>query len=102
MNDDAFDGMLFVVDSERVDDADVVEFVIAAAKDTDSIYPAGAVSISIRGEGYQVPLPGADDSGFHVDDDAPCSSAHGMLVVVHEGNKRLARDLQTIREGQMA
>lgn len=50
MNVYAFDGLLLVADSERV--ADVVELVTAVAKDIDSIYPRGAVSISIRGEGY--------------------------------------------------
>lgn len=98
----AFDGALLVTDRERVDDADVVELVTATAEDTDSIYPGAWVSISIRGEGYQIPLPGAVDAGFRVGDTAPTSTAPGVLVIVREGNERLARDLRTIREEQVA
>ena len=98
----AVDGALLVIDRERVADADVVELVTAAAKDTGAIYPGASVSISIRGDGYQVPLPGAADAGFHVGDTAPTSTAPGVLVIVREGNERLARDLRTIREGQVA
>lgn len=97
----AFDGLLLVTDRERVDDRDVVELVTAAAQDAGSIYPGGSVQVTIRGEGYQVQLPGAADAGFNVGDAAPCSSAPGVLVIHREGNERLAWDLKTIREGQV-
>lgn len=98
----AFDGLLLVLDRERVDQRDVVELVTAAAEDTDSIHPGGRVGINVRGQGYQVPLPGADDAGFNVGDTAPCSSAPNMLAIAREGDERLARDLKTIRQDQVA
>lgn len=98
----AFDGLLLVVDRDRVDDRDVVELVTAAAQDTDTIYPGGSVKVTTRGEGYQTPLPGAADAGFNVGDAAPTSTAPGVLVIHREGDGRLARDIRTIREGQVA
>jgi len=97
----AFDGLLLVVDRDRVDQRDVVELVTAAAEDAGSIYPGGSVRVSIRGEGYQVVLPGAPEAGFGVGDAAPCATAPGVLVIHREGDGRLARDLRTIRQDQV-
>ncbi len=96
-----FDGLLLVVDRERVDQRDVAELVTAAARDTESVYPGGSVQVAIRGEGYQVPLPGAVDAGFHVGDSAPCVTAPGVLLIHREGDGRLARDIRTIRQEQV-
>lgn len=98
----AFDGLLLVIDAERVDQSDIVELVTAAAGDTDSIYPGGKVQISVRGDGYQVALPSATDAGFRVGDTAPCLTAHGVLAIYREGTGRLARDLKAIRQEQVA
>ena len=98
----AFDGLLLVVDRDRVDDRDVVELVTAAAQDAGSIDPGGRVQVTIRGEGYQVPLPGASEAGFDVGDAAPCATAPGVLLIHREGDGRLARDLRMIRQEQVA
>ncbi len=97
----AIDGALLVIDRDRVDQHDVFELVTAAARDTESIYPGGRVQVSIRGEGFQVPLPGAADAGFDVGDAAPCATAPGVLLIHREGDGRLARDLRTIRQEQV-
>jgi hypothetical protein len=96
------DGLLLVIDRDRVDQRDVAELVTAAARDTESIYPGGSVRVTTRGEGYQVPLPGAIDAGFNVDDAAPCATAPGLLLIHREGDGRLARHLKTIRQEQVA
>lgn len=73
-----------------------------AAQNAGSIYPGGRVRVTIRSNGYQVQLPGAAEAGFDVGDAAPCATAPGLLVSYREGNERLAGDLRTIREGQVA
>jgi len=99
-----FDGLLLVVDVDRVDDADEAELVAAAARDTGSVYRALEAAIQPAGNGYQVQLPAAREAGFAVGDSALARPAEGVLFVhpnTADGD-RLAADLQSIREEQVS
>lgn len=99
----SFDGLLMVVDLDRVDTEDVAELVASAAGDTKSIYRAKDASLQISGGGYQVQLPPADDAGFSVGDSAPTHTAPGVIFITpldSGGAARLAADLVSIREDQ--
>lgn len=98
----AFDGLLLVTDADRVAQANVAELVSTAARDAESAYPGGKIRVTTRGDGYQIPLPGAEEAGFHASHAAPCKTARGILLIHHDGGGRLARDLKTIRQEQMA
>ncbi|TKX69256.1 hypothetical protein [Halorubrum sp. SP9] len=97
-----FDGLLLLLDRERVADRQIAELVTVAAADTETAYPGGRAKVTIRGEGYQVALPGAADAGFDVGDRAPCVTAQCMLVIHRDGDGRLVGDLKTIRQQQVA
>ena len=97
----AFDGLLLVVDIDRIDDENIVELATSAALDTVSIHRVTDASLQIAGNGYQVQLPGAADVGFHVGDRAPCTPAPNLLVIAAEGSERVAADIVTIRREQV-
>ncbi|WP_435158990.1 hypothetical protein [Haladaptatus sp. DFWS20] len=97
----AFDGLLLVVDIDRITDENIVELATSAALDTVSIHRVANASLQIAGNGYQVQLPGAADAGFHVGDRAPCTPAPNMLVIAAEGSGRVAADIVTIRKEQI-
>jgi len=97
----AFDGLLLVVDRDRVADKQIAELVTVAAADTETAYPGGRAQVTIGGDGYQVALPGAEDAGFNVGDTAPCATAPCVLLIHRDGDGRLARDLKTIRQQQV-
>jgi len=95
-----FDGLLLVVDAERVSDTDRAQIVSSAASDSNSIYRGEASSIAIAGNGYQVQLPGCRAAGFSQGDAAPTRSEKGILVI-HDGEgERLAGDLIEQRAAQ--
>ncbi len=103
----AFDHLLLVVDTNSVSTAHTTELVIAAAKDTKSVYRALKATVQIAGHGYQVQLPPAEDAGFTEGDRAPCHTASGMIAISRDDGTsagadaaRLARDLVTIRNEQ--
>ena len=97
----AFDGLLLVVDIDRITDENIVELATSAALDTVSIHRVANASLQIAGNGYQVQLPGAADAGFHVGDQAPCTPAPNLLVIAVEGSERVAADIVTIRREQV-
>jgi hypothetical protein len=104
----AFDDLLLVVDLEAVTTAHTTELVVAAARDTNSIYRAMDASVQIAGNGYQVQLPPAADASLREGDAAPCQSALGVLVISNHketqteiNTARLAADLITIRNEQL-
>ncbi|WP_266083201.1 hypothetical protein [Haladaptatus caseinilyticus] len=97
----AFDGLLLVVDIDRITNENMVELATSAALDTVSIHRVANASLQIAGNGYQVQLPGAADAGFHVGDRAPCTPAPNILVIAAEGSKRVAADMATIRREQV-
>ncbi|WP_266080802.1 hypothetical protein [Haladaptatus caseinilyticus] len=97
----AFDGLLLVIDLNRITDENIVELATSAALDTVSIHRVANASLQIAGNGYQVQLPGATDAGFHVGDRAPCTPAPNLLVIAAEGSKRVAADIVTIRKEQV-
>ncbi|MFH5802160.1 hypothetical protein [Haladaptatus sp. CMAA 1911] len=97
----AFDGLLLVVDIDRITDENMVELATSAALDTVSIHRVTNASLHIAGNGYQVQLPGAADAGFHVGDRAPCTPAPNLLVIATEGSERVAADIVTIRKEQV-
>lgn len=96
----AFDELLLVLDRDRVDQEDVVDLVTAAARDSRSIHRAMDATVQHAGNGYQTPLPPAEDAGFREGDRAPVYPAPGMLVVATDEQQRLARDLVSIRRDQ--
>jgi RNA polymerase subunit RPABC4/transcription elongation factor Spt4 len=104
----AFDHLLLVIDTDRVQIAHRAELVASAARDTESIHRAMEAAVQIAGNGYQVQLPPARDAGFSEGDRAPCQTAPGMLVVTKQDGTsagadavRLGRDLVTIRNDQI-
>ena len=97
-----FDDLLLLVDSENVAVSHRAELVTAAAHDTSSIHRGGLATVEIAGNGYQIQLPGCQDSGFRLGDNAPVSVGDGVLVI-HDGEgSRLANDLLTLRSEQVS
>ena len=95
-----FDGLLVVVDAERVSAAERAEIVSTATTATESIHRGEAATVEIAGNGYQVQLPGAESAGFDVGDTAPVKTSDGLLVI-HDGDgRKLAGDVATIRGEQ--
>lgn len=66
------DGLLLVVDGERVASETRANLVAPAARDTGSVYQGGRATVEVAGNGYQVQLPGCVDAGFEEADDARC------------------------------
>ena len=97
----AFDGLLLVIDLDRITDENIVELATSAALDTVSIHRVANASLQLAGNGYQVQLPGAADAGFHVGDRALCTPTPNLLVVAAEGSERVAADIATIRREQV-
>ncbi|WP_458190301.1 hypothetical protein [Haladaptatus sp. NG-WS-4] len=97
----AFDGLLLVIDLDRITDENIVKLATSAALDTVSIHRVANASLQIAGNGYQVQLPGAADAGFHVGDRTPCTPVPNMLVIAAEGSERVAADIATIRREQV-
>ncbi|WP_423746578.1 hypothetical protein V5735_20165 [Haladaptatus sp. SPP-AMP-3] len=97
----AFDGLLLVIDIDRITDENIVELATSAALDTVSIHRVANASLQIAGNGYQVQLPSAADAGFHVGDQAPCTPAPNLLVIAAEESGRVAADIVTIRKEQI-
>lgn len=98
-----FDGLLLVVDVDRVDEAAEAELVAVAARDSGAVYRALEATVQQAGNGYQVQLPAARDAGFAVGDSALARPARGVLFV-HPNTadgERLAADLRSIREEQV-
>jgi hypothetical protein len=97
-----FDGVLLVFDAERVSAADRAALVASAADDTNSIHRGEATELAVRGNGYQVQLPGCRAADFREGNDGHVVTAPGLLVI-HDGtNGRLANDLTTSRVEQRA
>jgi hypothetical protein len=97
-----FDGLLVVVDAERVSDGDRAELVATATRDTGTIHRGMAANVEIAGNGYQVQLPGCEVAGFDEGDKAPLLSRSGLLVIHDPAKTRLAGDLATIRDEQVS
>ncbi|RBI59511.1 hypothetical protein DMJ13_23205 [halophilic archaeon] len=97
----AFDGLLLITGTDRVDDDDVAELAATAARDTSSLHRVMDASIQIAGNGYQVQLPPAEDAGFRAGDRPTCTTAPNMLVLATDDRERLAGDLETIRREQL-
>lgn len=96
-----FDGLLMVVDAVRVTESDRADLVADAAGYTDSIYGGGLSRIAQAGNGYQVQLPGAEQAGFSLDDSVVTTAGNGLLVI-DDGQERLAADLVAARNGQVS
>ena len=100
----AFDGLLLVVDRDRVEDAHAAELVATTARDTKSAFDAEKATLSDAGGGYRVQLPTAGDAGIELDDTPGVYPVRrGSVLVIATGRQqRLARDLVSIRESQLA
>jgi len=77
----AFDGVLLIVDLDRVDDEAIAELVASAAQDMGSIYRAADSKTQIGGKRYQVRHQPAGDAGFEPGDRAGTHTAPGVMVV---------------------
>jgi len=99
----SFDGLILLVDTERVESPDRAELVAAAARDSGSIHYGGMTAISDAGNGYKVQLPGAVPAGFaHTDGGADVHTAggDGLLFVYRQDQRRLVDDLMVVRREQ--
>lgn len=96
-----FDGLLVVVDADRVSIEDRAELVVTAASDSSSIYRGEAASVEIAGNGYQVQLPGCKEAGFAIGDDGYTLPVDNVLLIHNGRHARLAGDLATIRREQL-
>ena len=98
-----FDGLLMAVDEGRVSKGDRAELVSAAASDSGSIHLGQRSKVSVRGNGYQVYLPGCEAAGLYEGNKAATKAAGGVLFVYSPGDDdgaRLAEDLWTLRTEQ--
>mgnify|MGYP000146682648 FL=1 len=98
-----FDGLLMAVDVEHVSKDDRAELVSSAAADTGSIHLGQRATVSVRGNGYQVYLPGCEAAGLYEGNKAATTAADGVLLVYSPGDSdaaRLAEDLWAIRDEQ--
>lgn len=98
-----FDGLLLVVDRERVATEHVAELVTSAASDTASIHLGANASVRPAGNGCMVSLPGVEDTGLEVGERAPARPAPNVLVIHARRSQpaRIAEDLTAIRRGQV-
>ena len=96
-----FDGLLVVVDAERVSTAQRAEIVSTATTATDSIHRGEAATVEIAGNGYQVQLPGAESAGFDVGDTAPVVLSDGLLVIDGDADREIVDLVSTVRDDQL-
>jgi hypothetical protein len=101
----AVENALLVVnrDTDRVSEAAAAELVAAVIRDTETARDAAKTPVQVKGHGYQLQLPPAEDSGFREGETAPVQSAPDVLVI-HKKQRdaeRLARDLIEIRRAQV-
>ena len=96
-----FDGLLVVVDAERVSTAERAEIVSTATTATDSIHRGEAATVEVAGNGYQVQLPGAESAGFDVGDTAPVVLSDGLLVIHGDADREIVDLVSTVRDDQL-
>jgi len=96
-----FDGLLVVVDAERVSTAERAEIVSTATEATDSIHRGEAATVEVAGNGYQVQLPGAESAGFDVGDTAPVVLSDGLLVIDGDADREVVDLVSTVRDDQL-
>ena len=96
-----FDGLLVVVDAERVSTAERAEIVSTATEATGSIHRGGAATVEVAGNGYQVQLPGAESAGFDVGDTAPVVLSDGLLVIHGDADREIVDLVSTVRDDQL-
>ena len=96
-----FDGLLVVVDAERVSTAERAEIVSTATTATGSIHRGGAATVEVAGNGYQVQLPGAESAGFDVGDTAPVVLSDGLLVIHGDADREVVDLVSTVRDDQL-
>ena len=96
-----FDGLLVVLDAERVSTAERAEIVSTATEATESIHRGEAATVEIAGNGYQVQLPGAESAGFDVGDTAPVILSDGLLVIHGDADREVVDLVSTVRDDQL-
>ena len=96
-----FDGLLVVVDAERVSTAQRAEIVSTATTATDSIHRGEAATVEVAGNGYQVQLPGAESAGFDVGETAPVVLSDGLLVIHGDADREIVDLVSTVRDDQL-
>jgi len=95
-----FDDLLLVVDKDRVSASDRAQLVAEAASTTDSIHQGTTATVTVSGDpGYKVQLPGCNAAGFYEGVRPQVSAGDGILVI-HEGQRRLAQVLTSQRQTQ--
>ena len=96
-----FDGLLVVLDAERVSTAERAEIVSTATEATESIHRGEAATVAMGGNGYQVQLPGAESAGFDVGDTAPVVLSDGLLVIHGDADREVVDLVSTVRDDQL-
>lgn len=101
----AYDGLLVVLDRERVAAHEEADLDRVAAGGTDSAYQAINGSVQTSGNaGYKVQLPTAGDAGFQAGD-SPRSTARqtapGVLCIYRNRRFEVVDAVLTVREEQV-
>jgi hypothetical protein len=101
----AYEGLLLVVDRERVAEAAEAELDAVAASGTDSAYQAVNGSVQTSGNaGYKLQLPVASDAGFAVDDTPRATaraSAPGIVCIYRDRRLETVEALLAVRAEQV-
>lgn len=96
-----FEGILLVIDADKVSDSDRADLVAAAIDETGSIYQGGRASVTVSGNpGYKVQLPGCTAAGFHEGDYPQVRTAQGVLVIHDEREPRAAQVVASKRRSK--
>lgn len=100
----AFDGVLLVIDRDRVNPEAEAELVAHAIDQTRTAFRALHGIVTIMGQGYMLQLPNAVDAGFDAGQLAPVQTAPNLLAIHTDTADalHLATDLVTIRLQQLA
>ncbi len=101
----SFEDVLLVVDrdTDRVSESDAADLVASAVRDTKTARDAEKARVQVKGHGYMLSLPPAEDAGFRDGHTAPVQTAPGILIIhkKSEDAARLAKDLVQIRYAQL-
>ncbi|WP_435175668.1 hypothetical protein [Halorussus sp. AFM4] len=100
----AFDGLILILDRDRVAQSDAAELVAHAIEETQTVFSALNAIVSIMGQGYMVQLPNGSEAGFEEGDTAPVQVSPNILVIHNESDEsvELATELASMRETQVS
>lgn len=101
----AVDGLLLVIDRDRVEDSARATLVRRAAEYRESTHRASFTTIQPKGHGYAVVLgQPAGDAGFEVGETAPVTPVDGALIINRmdvPDITKVVSSLETLRQNQV-